>query len=63
MKEATISELSVIIPAYNEEKTIERCINEIVQFCTDQNFDYENNHYAKFLKYYLKKVLKKIMKI
>ena len=41
MKKVTISELSVIIPAYNEEKTIEKCINEIVQFCTDQNFDYE----------------------
>ena len=41
MKKVTTSELSVVVPAFNEDKTIERCINEIVQFCTDQNFDYE----------------------
>ena len=41
MKKAIISELTVIVPAYNEEKKIEKCVNEIVNFCTSQNFDYE----------------------
>ena len=36
-----ISELSIIIPAHNEEANIELCVNEIVKFCLEQKLDYQ----------------------
>ena len=36
-----INELSIIIPAHNEEANIELCVNEIVKFCLEQKLDYE----------------------
>jgi len=36
-----INELSIIIPAHNEEVKIELCVNEIMKFCLEQKLDYE----------------------
>ena len=33
--------LSVIIPAYNEEKTIEKTLNKIIQYLSSKDFEYE----------------------
>ena len=34
-------ELSVIIPAYNSEYTIEKCINSVINECENNNLEYE----------------------
>jgi len=41
MIEKKINELSIIIPAHNEEAKIELCVNEIIKFCLEQKLDYE----------------------
>ena len=38
-----INELSIIIPAHNEGKNIELCVNEITKFCLEQKLDYEKD--------------------
>jgi len=34
-------ELSIIIPAYNEEKRIEKCLKRILEYCNEQKWDFE----------------------
>jgi glycosyltransferase involved in cell wall biosynthesis len=33
--------ITIIIPAYNEEKRLLSCIQRIIEYCTSQNWDYE----------------------
>ena len=35
------TEISIIIPAYNEEKRITNCLRRTIQFCQDNQFDFE----------------------
>ena len=33
--------ISIIIPAYNEEKRIRKCLTRTLQYCTEQQWDFE----------------------
>ena len=33
--------ITIIIPAYNEEKRIPRCLKRVLEYCNEREWDYE----------------------